>query len=178
MVGMASLGFTVGGRALLVGTFNGIPGQYATIQAAVDAAQPGDWILVAPGDYHENSDITNPPTSSDISEGWYGGVDVTTSNLHIRGMDRNSVIVDGTKSTASAPCSSTPADQNFGSSTTAAPRPAGTGSWCGRRTTSASRTSPPATSSRATVTPATRSGGTAPRRRTAPSGSPASPATT
>ena len=76
MVGMASLGFTVGGRALLVGTFNGIPGQYQTIQAAVDAAQPGDWILVAPGDYHENNDITNPPTSSDISDGWYGGVDV------------------------------------------------------------------------------------------------------
>ena len=29
------------------------PGTYKTIQAAVDAAQPGDWILVAPGDYHE-----------------------------------------------------------------------------------------------------------------------------
>jgi len=114
MVGMASLGFTVGGRALLVGTFNGIPGQYSTIQAAVDAAQPGDWILIAPGDYHEADDINNPPTSSDISEGWYGGVDVTTSNIHIRGMNRNSVIVDGTKPTASTACSSNPADQNFG----------------------------------------------------------------
>ncbi len=114
MVGMASLGFTVGGRALLVGTFNGIPGEYQTIQAAVDAAQPGDWILIAPGDYHENDDITNPPTSSDIADGWYGGVDVDTSNIHIRGMNRNSVIVDGTKSTASTPCSSNTADQNFG----------------------------------------------------------------
>ena len=114
MMGMASLGFTVGGHALLVGTFNGIPGQYQTIQAAVDAAQPGDWILIAPGDYHESDDITNPPTSSDISQGWYGGVDIATSNLHIRGMNRNSVIVDGTKSTASTACSSNPADQNFG----------------------------------------------------------------
>jgi len=113
MVGMASVGWTVGGQALLVGTFNGIPGQYATIQDAVNAAQPGDWILVAPGDYHEDSDITDPPTSSDISEGWYGGVDITTSNLHLRGMDRNSVIVDGTKA-GSAPCSSAQADQNFG----------------------------------------------------------------
>ena len=114
MVGMASLGFTVGGRALLVGTFHGIPGQFRTIQAAVDAARPGDWILIAPGDYHENNDITNPPTSSDIASGWYGGVDIETPDLHLRGMNRNSVIVDGTKSSAPVPCSSSPADQNFG----------------------------------------------------------------
>jgi hypothetical protein len=114
MVGMASLGATVGGRALLVGTFNGIPGQYPTIQAAVDAAQPGDWILIAPGDYHESDDLDHPPSSGDIADGWYGGVDVTTPNIHIRGMDRNSVIVDGTKSTATTACSSNPADQNFG----------------------------------------------------------------
>ena len=37
-----------------VGTYRGISGQFRTIQAAVDAARPGDWILVAPGDYHEN----------------------------------------------------------------------------------------------------------------------------
>ena len=114
MVGLASLGFTVGGRALLVGTFNGIRGQYATIQAAVDAARPGDWILVAPGDYHENNDIANPPSASDVASGWYGGVDIETSNIHVRGMNRNSVIVDGTNATASTPCSSAPADQNFG----------------------------------------------------------------
>ena len=38
-------------EVLRVGTYNGIPGQYSSIQAAVNAAQPGDWILVAPGDY-------------------------------------------------------------------------------------------------------------------------------
>ena len=47
-------------RVLLVGTFHGHAGQYATIQSAVNAARPGDWILVAPGDYHENADTTGP----------------------------------------------------------------------------------------------------------------------
>ena len=34
---------------LRVGTYNGIRGQYSSIQAAVNAAKPGDWILVGPG---------------------------------------------------------------------------------------------------------------------------------
>ncbi len=40
----------------LVGTYKSIHGQYKTIQAAVNASRPGDWILVAPGDYHERQD--------------------------------------------------------------------------------------------------------------------------
>lgn len=40
---------------LRVGTYTGIPGQYTSIQAAVTAAKPGDWILVAPGDYKTTS---------------------------------------------------------------------------------------------------------------------------
>ena len=47
-------------HVLLVGTFNGVPGRYQSIQAAVNAAGPGDWILVAPGDYHERADETGP----------------------------------------------------------------------------------------------------------------------
>jgi hypothetical protein len=113
VVGMAPLGPTVGGHVLLVGSFNGIPGQYATIQAAVDAAQPGDWILVAPGDYHEQADHLNPPSAAAVSLGWYGGVAIHTPDLHLRGMDRSSVIVDGTKPGSPA-CSNNPADQDLG----------------------------------------------------------------
>ena len=47
-----------------------------TIQAAVNAAQPSDWVLIEPGKYDE-------------------AVLVQTPGLHIRGLDRNNVIIDG-----------------------------------------------------------------------------------
>src|SRR6266536_467896 len=53
-----------------------VPDGYPTIQAAVDAAEPGDLILVQPGVYHES-------------------VKVTTPYITIRGTDRNAVILDG-----------------------------------------------------------------------------------
>lgn len=53
-----------------------VPGDHDTIQAAVDAAAPGDLILVAPGVYEE-------------------AVNVTTDHLTIRGEDRNETILDG-----------------------------------------------------------------------------------
>jgi plastocyanin len=53
-----------------------VPGQYPTIQNAVDAALPGDLILIAPGIYKEE-------------------VVVTTPSLVIRGEDRNETIIDG-----------------------------------------------------------------------------------
>src|SRR5438034_8960725 len=84
-----------------VGTWNGVPGQFTSIQSAVNAAHPGDWILVGPGDYHEQgvSGADEP-----------AGVLVRTPWLHLRGMDRNTVIVDGTKPGA-APCSGRAEDQ-------------------------------------------------------------------
>lgn len=93
---------------LLVGSYHGVAGQYSSIQAAVDAAKPGDWILVGPGDYHERGDRSHWVTGEAG-----GGVMVQTPDLHIRGMDRNAVIIDGTKP-GSPPCSSDPADQDFG----------------------------------------------------------------
>ena len=43
-------------KVLRVGTFKGIAGTFTSIQAAVDKAKPGDWILVGPGDYKELSE--------------------------------------------------------------------------------------------------------------------------
>ena len=80
-----------GARVLRVGTYNGNRGQYRTVQAAVDAAQPGDWILVAPGDYKTRSSRT-PYGRSDLPS----GVLITTPGIHLRGMNRNTVVIDGT----------------------------------------------------------------------------------
>src|SRR3954452_23045312 len=77
-----------GPHVLLVGK----KGTYKTIQSAVNAAHPGDWVLIAPGDYK-------------------GTVVVKTNGVHLRGMSRSGVIVDGTKSGPA--CSSKAKDQSF-----------------------------------------------------------------
>ena len=96
-------------RVLRVGAYHGVKGQYDTIQSAVDAAKKGDWILIPPGDYHERGDRTHKP-KGDVPP---SGVLIRTPNLHIRGMDRNKVVVDGTKP-GSPECSSKKGDQDFG----------------------------------------------------------------
>jgi hypothetical protein len=53
-----------------------VPADYPTIQAAVDAAVPGQVILIAPGVYHE-------------------AVRVKTPGITLRGVDRNRVILNG-----------------------------------------------------------------------------------
>ena len=98
-------------RVLLVGKFHGHAGQYRTIQAAVDAAHSGDWILVAPGDYHEADDLHGALAHAD--RGGFGGVVITTSDIRLRGMNRSTVVVDGTKAGSPA-CSGNPADQQLG----------------------------------------------------------------
>jgi hypothetical protein len=102
---------TWGSKVLLVGSFDGKPGQFRTIQSAVNAAKPGDWILIGPGDYHEIADETGQ--HGNFADGQMGGVYITKSGLTLRGMDRNSVIVDGTNP-GSSPCSKEPSAQNYG----------------------------------------------------------------
>ena len=106
-------------QVLYVGAIAGITtppaSTFSTIQAAVDAAKKGDWILVAPGDYHETGDMgANAPTPQEAQEGWYGGVDITTADLHLRGMgvNRTDVMVDGTLASAPTPCDPNPIYQN------------------------------------------------------------------
>ena len=87
---------TLSHDVLTVGTYANKPGQYQTIQAAVDAAKPGDTILVAPGDYKETADLTNWNDAT-AAHGGFGAVLVTTPHLTIRGLNRNTTIIDGTK---------------------------------------------------------------------------------
>jgi hypothetical protein len=49
---------------------------FTSIQAAVDASAPGDWVMIDAGTY------TEP-------------VRITTPRLHLRGIDRNTVVLDG-----------------------------------------------------------------------------------
>ena len=56
----------------------------------MNAARPGDWVLVAPGDYHERADYSGPYKATDepMSGVWIGR---GKRGLHLRGMDRNRV---------------------------------------------------------------------------------------
>ncbi len=106
-MGVVAFASSAAARVLRVGKYKGIAGQFSSIQAAVNAARPGDWILIGPGDYKEHAD--RAPAGSDAP----AGVLITTPDLYLRGMNRGSVIVDGTKP-GSPKCSSKRSAQEFG----------------------------------------------------------------
>src|ERR1700731_4558845 len=97
-------------QVLLVGSYHGTAGNYASISAALAAARPGVWILLGPGDY-------KAPPSGGATAGSGGapapaGAFITTPGIHLRGMDRNAVIIDGTRPGTPA-CSPRPGDQQI-----------------------------------------------------------------
>ncbi len=96
-------------HVLRVGTYHGVRGQFKTIQSAVDHARSGDWVLVAPGDYHERGDRIHRPKG----ERPPSGVLISTPKLHLRGLSRNGVVVDGTKP-GSPRCSRRKSAQDLG----------------------------------------------------------------
>src|SRR5436305_12357881 len=98
-------------RGLRVGTYHGVPGEFADGQAAVNAAAPNDWILIAPGDYHEARTLKANGAVGDDRAG--AGVLITKPGLWLRGMNRNSVWIDGTKP-GSKRCSPAESAQDFG----------------------------------------------------------------
>jgi hypothetical protein len=97
-------------RALLVGSYHGVKGRYRNLQAAIGAARPGDWILVGPGDYRSSANQKLPGAVGDDQAG--AQFVVRTRGIHIRGMNRNSVWLDGTRS--GPRCANKTADQDFG----------------------------------------------------------------
>jgi hypothetical protein len=109
VVAAMSWGSLATAKVLLVGKYHGHSGSYKTIQAAVNAAKPYDWILVAPGDYKTKS-FSEPKGLNDHPT----GVLITKAHLRLRGMNRNTVVVDGTRSGPT--CSRATGDQNFGPS--------------------------------------------------------------
>ncbi len=110
LCGVVVFAASASARVLRVGTYHGIRGQFSSVHAAVKAAKPGDWILVAPGDYKTKpNSISTPKGNAEFP----AGVLISKPNLHLRGMNRNSVIIDGTKP-GSAVCSKSASAQNYG----------------------------------------------------------------
>jgi len=99
---------SAGAAVLRVGKYKGITGQYATIQQAAKAAKPGDWILIGPGDYKTSS--SSAPKGAPQSP---AAILLTTPLVFVRGMNRNKVIIDGTKP-GTPVCSDKPSAQNYG----------------------------------------------------------------
>jgi len=94
-----------------VGTYKGNKGQCKSIQEAVANIAPGNWILIGPGDYKQSASQKVEGAEGDDRAG--ADIVVTTPNIHIRGMNRNKVMIDGTKP-GTPKCSSSESDQYLG----------------------------------------------------------------
>jgi len=66
-----------------------VPGEYLTIQEAVDAASSGDEILIAPGTYADPTHMANPPNDSTLC------VVVMRSGITLTGSGMGVTFIDG-----------------------------------------------------------------------------------
>jgi hypothetical protein len=108
--GWAPASATTTPRVLRVGMWHGIRGNYPTLEAAVAALRPGDFLLIGPGDWHPRMDYLR----NQLGVRYPSALLITTPDVTIRGMDRNRVIIDGTKPGAPKPCASNPRYQDYG----------------------------------------------------------------
>lgn len=86
------------GTVLLVGDYDGFNSNFNNIQAAINAASPGDYIIIAPGYYTEGT-----PSNQIV---------INKPNLHLVGLNENSVIIGAyqlTPKPGSNPCYQTQA---------------------------------------------------------------------
>jgi hypothetical protein len=96
-------------QVLRVGSWHGVAGNEPTLDAAIAALKPGGWLLIGPGDWHPQMDKSKAQAGVEYPSAML----ITTPHVHIRGMNRNRVIIDGTKP-GSAPCSKKKSRQDFG----------------------------------------------------------------
>ncbi len=66
------------GNILLVGSFNGYKSGFTNIQAALNAAKPNDYILLAPGYYSATTS---------------GSIIINKPNIHLMGLNENTVVI-------------------------------------------------------------------------------------
>ena len=76
LAGTAAQGAIPAARSAAKSRVIRVPGDASTVQGGVDAARPGDLVLVAAGTYHE-------------------AITIKTDRVVLRGLDRNGVILDG-----------------------------------------------------------------------------------
>lgn len=96
-------------QVLRVGSWHGVSGNEPTIDAAIAALKPGGWLLIGPGDWHPQMDKSKAQAGVKFPSAML----VKTPDVHIRGMNRDHVIIDGTKP-GSTPCSKKKSAQDFG----------------------------------------------------------------
>jgi hypothetical protein len=96
-------------RVYRVGRWHGIRGNQPSLAAAIRKLRPGDWLLIGPGDHHPRMDYSRNQRRAEYP----AAMNITVPHVHVRGMNRNRVIIDGTRR-GSRPCSARPRDQDFG----------------------------------------------------------------